>query len=110
ELRTDVDTLLSGREAGRIREILEQRGVVYFRGLQIGDEQQVAIAKTLGSIVAGEGEEGIYKISLDDKVKPRAQYLKGSLFWHFDGSLQPYPNLATLLKAVTLSETGGDTE
>ena len=72
--------------------------------------QQVAIAKTLGNLVQNEGAEGIYKISLDDKVNERAKYLKGSLFWHFDGSLQPYPNLATVLRAVTLSDTGGDTE
>ena len=110
ELITDLGTLLSGREAAHIRAILEQRGVVYFRGLQISDEQQVAIAKTLGSIVANEGSDGIYKISLDEKVNQRAKYLKGSLFWHFDGSLQPFPNLATLLKAVTLSDAGGDTE
>ncbi|MGV0601956.1 TauD/TfdA family dioxygenase, partial [Mycolicibacterium pulveris] len=110
EIRTDLDTLLSGREAANIRAILEQRGVVFFRGLDITDQQQVAIAETLGDIVANEGEDGIYKISLDKNVNQRAQYLKGSLFWHFDGSLQPYPNLATLLRAVQLAETGGDTE
>jgi alpha-ketoglutarate-dependent taurine dioxygenase len=110
EIRTDLDTLLSGREAERIRATLEQRGVVFFRGLQISDEQQVAIARTLGTVVANEGEDGIYKISLDESVNQRAKYLKGSLFWHFDGSLQPYPNLATLLRAVRLSDTGGDTE
>jgi alpha-ketoglutarate-dependent taurine dioxygenase len=110
EIRTDLDTLLSGREAANIRAILEQRGVVYFRGLEISDQEQVAIAKTLGNLVQSEGEEGIYKISLDDKVNERAKYLKGSLFWHFDGSLQPYPNLATLLKAIKLSDVGGDTE
>jgi alpha-ketoglutarate-dependent taurine dioxygenase len=110
EIRTDLDTLLSGHQAASIRETLERRGVVFFRGLDIADEQQVAIAKTLGSIVADEGEDGIYKISLDKNVNQRAQYLKGSLFWHFDGSLQPYPNLATLLRAMKLSETGGETE
>ncbi|MFT3931204.1 MAG: TauD/TfdA family dioxygenase [Spongiibacteraceae bacterium] len=110
EIKTDVDTLLSGREAKAIREILEQRGVVFFRGLNINDEQQVAIAKTLGQIVQGEGEGGIYKISLDQKVNARADYLKGSLFWHFDGSLQPYPNLAALLRAIKLSDVGGQTE
>lgn len=110
EIRTDLDTLLSGREAATIREILEQRGVVFFRGLNISDEQQVAIAKTLGTVVANEGEGGINKISLDEKVNQRAKYLKGSMFWHFDGSLQPLPNLATLLRAVRLSETGGQTE
>lgn len=110
EIKTDLDTLLSGREAGAIRAILEQRGVVFFRGLQISDEQQVTIAKTLGSIVQNEGEGGIYKISLDTNVNQRAEYLKGSLFWHFDGSLQPYPNLATLLRAMKLSDSGGQTE
>ncbi|WP_201359059.1 TauD/TfdA dioxygenase family protein [Mycobacterium paraintracellulare] len=110
EIKTDLDTLFSGREAEAIRAILEQRGVVFFRGLQISDEQQVTIAKTLGSIVQNEGEGGIYKISLDTNVNQRAEYLKGSLFWHFDGSLQPYPNLATLLRAMKLSDSGGQTE
>lgn len=110
EIRTDLDTLCSGGEAENIRTTLAQRGVVFFRGLDISDAQQVAIAKTLGDIVANEGQDGIYKISLDKNVNQRAEYLKGSLFWHFDGSLQPYPNLATLLRAVRLSDTGGETE
>jgi len=110
EIRTDLDTLLSGRVAAKIRQTLERRGVVFFRGLEISDEQQVAIAKTLGNIVANEGEGGINKISLDEKVNQRAKYLRGSMFWHFDGSLQPLPNLATFLRAVQLSETGGQTE
>lgn len=110
EIRTDVGTLMSGSEAATIRNILEQRGVVFFRGLDIDDAQQVAIAETLGNTVASEGEGGIYKISLDKAVNQRADYLKGSLFWHFDGSLQPYPNLAALLRAIKLSETGGQTE
>src|SRR3954469_4486754 len=110
EIRTDLETLQSGREAANIRATLEQRGVVFFRGLQIGDHEQVAIAKTLGNLVQNEGAEGIYKISLDDTVNQRAKFLKGSLFWHFDGSLQPYPNLATLLRAVKLSDVGGETE
>jgi alpha-ketoglutarate-dependent taurine dioxygenase len=110
EIKTDVETLLNGEEAETIRSILEQRGVVFFRGLTVSDEQQVAIAKTLGDLVANEGEEGIYKISLDINVNQKAEYLKGSMFWHFDGSLQPYPNLATVLRAVQLSAIGGDTE
>jgi alpha-ketoglutarate-dependent taurine dioxygenase len=110
EIRTDLDTLLSGREASTIREVLGRRGVVFFRGLEICDEEQVAIAKSLGTLVANEGQGGINKISLDEKVNQRAKYLRGSMFWHFDGSLQPLPNLATLLRAVQLSEIGGQTE
>jgi len=110
EIKTDVKTLLSGSEATNIRNILEQRGVIFFRGLDIDDAQQVTIARTLGKTVDSEGEGGIYKISLDKNVNARASYLKGSLFWHFDGSLQPYPNLAALLRAIRLSDTGGQTE
>src|ERR1700753_137218 len=94
ELKTDLDTLLSGRAAETIRATLELRGVIFFRGLSITDEQQVAIARTLGNIVQNEGEGGIYKISLDKDVNQRAEYLKGSMFWHFDGCVHPYPNLA----------------
>lgn len=110
EIKINVDALISGSEAKAIRETLEQRGVIFFRGLDISDAQQVAIAKTLGNLVASEGEGGIYKISLDKSVNQRAEYLKGSLFWHFDGALQPYPNLAALLRAIKLSDSGGQTE
>lgn len=110
EVKTDLETLLSGREREALREILEQRGVIFFRGLDISDEQQVVIARTLGKTVESEGEKGIYKISLDSGVNARARYLQGSLFWHVDGSLQPYPNLAALLRAIRLSDSGGETE
>ena len=43
ELRTDLDTLLSGRESETIRSTLDRRGVIFFRGLEMTDEQQVAI-------------------------------------------------------------------
>src|SRR3546814_9763636 len=82
EIKTDLGALLSGRDAEQIRATLEQRGVVYFRGLSITDEQQVAIARTLGNTVASEGKDGIYKVSLDRNVNARADYLKGSQFWH----------------------------
>jgi alpha-ketoglutarate-dependent taurine dioxygenase len=110
EIKTDIDTLLNGSEAKSIRNALEQRGVVFFRGLDIDDEQQVAIARTLGNLVDSEREGGIYKITLDKSVNEKADYLKGSLYWHFDGSLQRVPNLAALLRAVKLSDTGGETE
>ncbi|MYM63927.1 TauD/TfdA family dioxygenase [Pseudomaricurvus sp. HS19] len=110
EIKTDVQTLLSGKHSRDIREILEHRGVVVFRNMPINDEQQVAIAKTLGTIPDNEGEGGIYKISLDKGINARADYLKGSLMWHSDGSLQKYPNLGALLRPMKLSEVGGQTE
>lgn len=110
EITTDVQILVSGSYAKQIREILEHRGVVVFRNLDIDDAQQVAIARTLGSIPDNEGEGGIYKISLDQDVNANADYLKGSLMWHADGSLQQYPNLGALLRPIRLSDEGGQTE
>ncbi len=111
EIRTDLDTLLSGSEATAIRDILEQRGVVLFRNLPLTDEQQYAIAKTLGSpLKEGGGKDGVYKISLDASVNDKADYLRGANFWHVDGSTQDKPYLGTMLRPVTISKEGGQTE
>lgn len=111
EIKTDLQTLLSGAEAKNIRDILEQRGVVVFRDLDINDEQQLTIAKTLGHpLKEGGGEDGVYKISLDSAVNKKADYLRGSLFWHVDGSTQQKPYLGTMLRPVKLADKGGQTE
>jgi len=110
EIEIDLADLLGGVEAETIRDILEQRGVVVFRDLPLDDRQQVAIARTLGKCVETEGEDGIYKITLDDGVNARAKYLQGSFYWHVDGSLQPQPNLGALLRPIRLSAAGGQTE
>ncbi len=111
EIRTDLETLLRGSEAQNIRGILEQRGVIFFRGLDISDQQQVTIAKTLGHpLKEGGGEDGVYKISLDSSVNKKADYLRGSMLWHVDGSTQEKPYLGTMLRAVKLADQGGQTE
>jgi len=111
EIRTDLQTLMSGSEAATIRGVLEQRGVVVFHDLSLTDEQQLAIARTLGTpLKEGGGEDGVYKISLDASVNEKADYLRGSLFWHVDGSTQDRPYLGTLLRPVKLAEAGGQTE
>lgn len=111
EIKVDLDTLLSGAEAANIRNILEQRGVVVFHGLDLDNEKQLTIARTLGTpLKEGGGDDGVYKISLDPGVNQKANYLKGSLFWHVDGCLQKYPYMGTMLRPVTLSKTGGQTE
>ena len=112
EFKTDIETLLAGAHAAEIRETLEQRGVVIFRGLGLTKEQQVEFAKTLG-VVQGKdtASGGIMPISLDKKINAMvAEYLKGSFFWHIDGASDDVPNFAALLTARTLSPTGGQTQ
>ncbi|MBW2942713.1 TauD/TfdA dioxygenase family protein [Zhongshania aquimaris] len=109
EIHSDITTLLSGKYASEIRDILERRGVVVFREINMSDAQQLAFTATLGNVV-DEGDKGIYKVTLDTKENAQAEYLKGAFYWHIDGTTLNVPILASLLTAKRLSETGGDTE
>jgi alpha-ketoglutarate-dependent taurine dioxygenase len=110
EIRSDVETLLSGRHAKQIRELLEQRGVLVFKKLNLTDEQQKAFTLTLGDLMLQREKEFI-NISLDKSQNQElADYLKGSWLWHIDMMNYDVPNLATLLSGRVLSETGGETE
>jgi len=69
EIRSDMETLLSGRHARAIRDLLEHRGVVV-----------------------------------------KADYLQGTVEWHFDGFSDDVPTFVSMLSARALSATGGQTE
>ena len=110
EIKASVETLLSGKYAREIRRLLEQRGVLVFRRLNLDDEQQKAFTQTLGGIGLQKGKEFI-NVTLDKDVNQElADYLKGSWLWHIDMMNYEVPSLATLLTARKLSEVGGETE
>jgi alpha-ketoglutarate-dependent taurine dioxygenase len=102
--------LLNGSHASGIRELLEQRGVLVFPQIQFTDEEQVTFTRTLGTFAPEMFGEEVYKVTLDTKANSRADYLKGSLYWHLDGTMNEVPILASLLSSKVLSPTGGDTE
>jgi len=106
---SDIDTLLGGRHAKQIRELLEQRGVLLFPRINLSDPQQLAFARTLGAVIE-QGEKGIFKVTLDSKENPAAEYLKGTVLWHIDGFSDDVPTLASMLSARKLSSVGGQTE
>jgi alpha-ketoglutarate-dependent taurine dioxygenase len=114
--------LLSGAQAKSIRALLDQRGILLFRGIAPTDSELRSIARTLGDLriggvkrgadgkVLNEGEEGVLKVSLDEKVNPDyARFLIGNHLWHMDGTYEEIPPLATLFTPYKLSKTGGDT-
>ncbi len=110
EIRADKATLLSGEHASEIRELLEQRGVLVFPQVNFTDEEQVAFTKTLGTFAPENDGQEIYKVTLDTKANARADYLKGSLYWHIDGTMNKVPILASILSAKALAPEGGDTD
>jgi len=101
--------LLDGTHSARLRELLEQRGVLLFPKLGFSDEEQLAFAETLGEVIQ-QGIKGIYKITLDPALNDTADYLHATTHWHIDGAQDTVPTLASLLTARVLSETGGETE
>jgi alpha-ketoglutarate-dependent taurine dioxygenase len=109
-LDIDIDTLLSGRAAADIRELLEDRGVVFIRGVQMNDEQQLAFTRTLGR--PGDNDVGmIYKVTFDKRENPtHADYNYGNFSWHIDRTDTDLPPFATILNAKRLTTTGGETE
>jgi alpha-ketoglutarate-dependent taurine dioxygenase len=109
EIQTDVATLLSGKMSGGIRALLEQRGVIAFREINLSDEQQVSFTRTLGTIVE-ESQGTITKITMDPTENDKAGYLRGAFFWHIDGTMQRVPVLASIMSARRLSPVGGETE
>jgi len=111
EIRADKKTLLSGEHATQIRGLLEQRGVLIFPQINFTDDEQIAFTQTLGTFAAEMRGEKIYKVTLDTKVNDQADYLKGSLYWHIDGTMNAVPILASLLQMRVLPRNGGgDTE
>jgi alpha-ketoglutarate-dependent taurine dioxygenase len=110
EIRADAETLLGGRYATQIRDLLSRRGVLVFRQLNFDDEQQRTFTATLGDMLLQMGEK-VINVSLDRKVNgDMAEYQKGSLLWHIDMMNYDVPCFASIMTARKLSETGGQTE
>ena len=116
-IHTDKQTLLSGAKAKEIRKIMEERGVIVFPEINMTDEEQIAFTKTLGTFAHEAGEQwankkgdSVYPITMDPKVNPNADYLKGAFFWHIDGTMSDMPILGSIMSSRKLAKEGGDTE
>lgn len=110
QVHLSKDALLSGEYANDLRDLLEQRGVLVFPKINFSDEEQVLFTQTLGTLAPEMAGELLYKVTLDTKANARADYLKGSMYWHLDGTMNEVPILASILSAKVLSPTGGNTE
>jgi alpha-ketoglutarate-dependent taurine dioxygenase len=108
-IESDPETLIGGTHAKEIRRLLEQRGVLVFRGISLTDAQQLDFARTIGGVI-DQGEKGIFKVTLDPKENTMAEYLRGTVLWHIDGFMDDVPTLASMLSARKLSSVGGQTE
>ena len=108
------EELLSGELTDEINDLLEQRGVLVFKKINFTDEEQIAFSNSLGGNATEIGVNGgaVFSISLDKKENaPEViEYLKGSLFWHIDGTMNPVPIRGSILSSKVLPTWGGNTE
>jgi alpha-ketoglutarate-dependent taurine dioxygenase len=105
------DELLSGQLAEEINDLLERRGVLIFPMVRFTDAEQVAFTDTLGKFAKEIRGQDVFPITLDKKVNQEAaEYLKGSLFWHIDGTMNPVPIRGSILSSKVLPSWGGNTE
>jgi alpha-ketoglutarate-dependent taurine dioxygenase len=102
--------LLSGHYAADLRELLERRGVLVFRKIDFSDEEQVAFTRMMGKFLPEMEGQNVYNITLDEKLNSKSEYLKGSLYWHADGTMNKVPIGVAILTSKVLPTWGGNTE
>jgi len=109
-VETDVATLVSGAMSDELVQLIEQRGVILFRGLEMDDEQQLAFTRTLGPVLDEKSGE-VYKVTWDPRESPMLYlYTPGNFFWHIDRTDADIPPFITMLNAKRVADIGGDTQ
>jgi alpha-ketoglutarate-dependent taurine dioxygenase len=113
----DPDRLAGDEQlAGEVLQVLGQHGVLVFHDLHLEPEAQVAFCQHLGEIdyaAADDPIPGVMRVTLDRSKNASAPYLKGTFFWHIDGCTpagDECPQMATVLTAKAVAESGGETE
>jgi alpha-ketoglutarate-dependent taurine dioxygenase len=111
-LDVDVDRMRNDPDLpDAVRHALEERGILVFRALHIDDETQLQFHRQLGELQRypeGENPE-LFVVSLEPD-NAYAKYLKATVYWHVDDTMQSVPSKATMLSAKRLAEKGGETE
>jgi alpha-ketoglutarate-dependent taurine dioxygenase len=117
-LGVDSDRLAGDDSLGAaVLDALEDNGVLVFPELGLQPEAQVEFCRRLGDVDhSSDGHHpvaGIYPVTLDKAKNASADYLRGTFDWHIDGCTpieDTFPQMATVLSAKQVAESGGETE
>lgn len=94
----------------QLRKLLADRGVIFARGQSLTPERQLALARSFGPVIAHpffKAAEGYPEIA--EVRKEADQLFNIGESWHTDNSFDAAPPLGSMLLALELPPTGGDT-
>jgi len=111
EVRADKATLLGGEHGAELRALLEQRGVLVIRDMEMSDEEEMLFAATMGTVRQDFGRP-IMRVTFDKQANPEhSDYFHATFHWHMDGTHEDVPPLASILSPRVLAPKGtGHTE
>jgi taurine dioxygenase len=105
----DLSCPLEPATVSAIERALLDHLVIFFRGQSIEPEQQIALARHFGEISIppfspryGTNPE----LFVLDQKSPKGE---GADNWHSDNTFMPEPPMGTILRAIELPSSGGDT-
>jgi len=90
-----------------IRAVWLDRLVVFFPGQELTNETQLEFARRFGEPTVGHPVEKT--LPENPNVQPIDSLKDRTNFWHTDVTFMSRPPMASLLRAVAIPETGGDT-
>ena len=112
---------LSDREWQAIEDAFHEYAVLVFPGANLTEAEHIAFSRRFGPLERTLSQRTERpEISLLSNVAKSGEiaepdgtlglYLKGNRYWHTDSSFKKVPAKVSLLRALEVPETGGDTE
>ena len=105
----DLSQELSEENSLRIRKLLNEYEVIFFRDQDISAARQKALALSFGPLQTHTGYatvEGFEEITILESTPDKPTMIEA---WHTDMTFREHPPMGTVLKAVTIPPKGGDT-
>lgn len=113
----DLRQVLSDKDVATVRQALLDHCVLYFRGQQISDEDQVRFTRHFGTPVEHvrkQRERRVKEIFIISNVKENGEPIGAlgseTIDFHSDLSYLPKPGTISLLYAVEIPSEGGQTQ
>ena len=97
------------RRVAALRAALVDRKVLFFRDQRLDDDGQVALGRRLGELTASHPVVGGVDVAHPEVYALDSADNGFADVWHTDVTFMKRPPLGSILRAVTLPPTGGDT-